>query len=550
MKPTLSQTTYINKLITSALLIEASWDDFVKTYELKNDAVLKNEAINLMIIADTIRELCIGQDEFECIGICSNIAELINEYLNDNCNNKGKEQEISAHIEVLKKYIESKYRDSFENEVKQKNDDQKIVLLLCNEEETINDLTKNMNYYGFEPKIINKVQDLYLYANSDKFPRVILLDLDLLKEWNMTIQTFKDMLLESSTYNEQKNKIVVLSSECGFETRLSIVRSKMDYLFSKPINPNMLMDKIDTLFVSNKSANNYRVLLIEDSETMIRFVKRTLEMEAMRVESVSIPSKAVNKIIDFAPDLILMDMYMPECDGLELARIIRQYESFTGTPIVFLSNEQDIKKQMTAMQIGADDFLTKPIQAEHLVAAVTTRIERHRILSSFIKQDSLTGLLNHTHLKRGLESLVDRAKRTSTPVSFAMVDIDFFKKVNDTYGHYAGDRVIKSLARLLKNRLRKTDIVGRYGGEEFAVALWNTTKEQAYTIIDGLREDFSKIEHKSDDGDTFKCSFSSGVASYPEFESPIDLSLEADKALYDSKHGGRNMVSVATKKKK
>lgn len=267
----------------------------------------------------------------------------------------------------------------------------------------------------------------------------------------------------------------------------------------------------------------------------------------MSVHVESQPDKVLSAIGDFNPDLILMDMYMPTCDGQELSRIIRQYESFTSIPIVFLSSETNVKKQLAAMQIGADDFLTKPIDPEHLVMSVATRVQRHRILSSYMVQDSLTGLLNHTKLKQRLDQTLQKALRSKIPMAFAMIDIDHFKRVNDNHGHPTGDRVIKSLARLLQKRLRKTDSIGRYGGEEFAVIFWDADVAAASRILDEIREDFAKIEHRAD-GEAFSCTFSAGVAGFPEYPDGHSINGAADRALYVAKRQGRNRVMDAQEK--
>jgi diguanylate cyclase (GGDEF)-like protein len=196
------------------------------------------------------------------------------------------------------------------------------------------------------------------------------------------------------------------------------------------------------------------------------------------------------------------------------------------------------------MSLGGDDFLTKPIRPEHLVSSVSSRIERSRLLRSFMVRDSLTGLLNHTAIKDQLEREVARAKRQGMPLSFAMIDIDRFKRVNDTYGHPVGDRVIKSLSRLLKQRLRANDVVGRYGGEEFAVIMVDTDGSAALKVLEGIREAFSCLRQVAD-GNEFFVTFSGGVADVADFDDAIKLGDSADKALYEAKHAGRNRLVLA-----
>jgi diguanylate cyclase (GGDEF)-like protein len=196
------------------------------------------------------------------------------------------------------------------------------------------------------------------------------------------------------------------------------------------------------------------------------------------------------------------------------------------------------------MSLGGDDFLTKPIKPGHLVSSVSSRIQRSRMLRSFMVRDSLTGLLNHTAIKDQLEREVARAKRLKTPLAYAMIDIDLFKRVNDTYGHPVGDRVIKSLSRLLKQRLRETDVVGRYGGEEFAVIMSDTDGPAAMKVLDNIRDAFSRFSHLAD-GKEFSVTFSGGIADVALSGDAIKLGDFADRALYEAKHAGRNRLVLA-----
>jgi diguanylate cyclase (GGDEF)-like protein len=159
----------------------------------------------------------------------------------------------------------------------------------------------------------------------------------------------------------------------------------------------------------------------------------------------------------------------------------------------------------------------------------------------YMERDSLTGLLNHTHLIHNLSKEIQRAERVGRPVCFAMIDLDHFKSVNDTHGHLTGDRVLKSLARHLQDTLRKTDIIGRYGGEEFGVVLFNVDLETAAKVMDKVREDFAAMPQESGDG-KFSVTFSCGIASYPEFDGPGPINEAADRALYQAKAKGRNTV--------
>jgi len=315
--------------------------------------------------------------------------------------------------------------------------------------------------------------------------------------------------------------VMFISALDDVAARLEAVRVGGLAFFSKPVSIGVLVDRLDEL-TSTIPPQPYRVLIVDDSTSLADYHAALLGEVGMVVKVVDQPLEVMGPLREFSPDLILMDIYMPECSGLELAKVIRQLEAFVSIPIVFLSSEIDLDKQLSAMSLGGDDFLTKPIRPEHLISSVTSRIQRSRLLRSFMVRDSLTGLFNHSTIKDHLEWEVARAKREKTPLAYAMVDIDHFKQVNDIYGHPVGDRVIKSLSRLLKQRLRETDVIGRYGGEEFAVVMSNTDGHAAMKVLDEIRDAFSRLKHLAD-GREFSATFSCGIAEVALFEDAIKL---------------------------
>jgi diguanylate cyclase (GGDEF)-like protein len=334
--------------------------------------------------------------------------------------------------------------------------------------------------------------------------------------------------------------VLFISERGDLSARLEGVRAGGDAYFTKPLDAAELVDKLDAL-TAHDAPEPYRILVVDDESALAAYFALVLQGAGMSTLVVTDPTTIMQPLVDFRPDLILMDVYMPQCTGLELATVIRQQEDFVSIPIVFLSAEKSIDKQLAAMSSGGDDFLEKPIGAEHLISSVTTRAKRSRQLRSFMIRDSLTGLLNHTTIKERLSIETARAERSGGPLSFAMLDIDFFKSINDRFGHLVGDRVIKSLSRLLVQRLRKTDIIGRYGGEEFAVILSDTDADTAEQVLDEIRIGFSQLHHRTSDQD-FAVTFSCGVAEFPEWGDAAQLNDAADKALYEAKRSGKNRV--------
>jgi diguanylate cyclase (GGDEF)-like protein len=252
----------------------------------------------------------------------------------------------------------------------------------------------------------------------------------------------------------------------------------------------------------------------------------------------------MSQLVEFQPDVILMDVYMPDCTGLELAMVIRQEEAFVGVPIVFLSRETDRMKQIAALGEGGDDFFTKPVAPEQLVPAVSARAQRGRTLRLFMEKDGLTGLFRHSRIIEQLEVAVRRADRQHGKLAVAMLDIDGFKEVNDEHGHLAGDQVLKALAYLLRQRLRMSDVLGRFGGDEYVVVLPDTDGEAAMEKMDDIRRNFAAIEHETGQG-SFSVTLSCGVGEFPTALTSHELIAAADEALYRAKRGGRDRVLLA-----
>ena len=337
--------------------------------------------------------------------------------------------------------------------------------------------------------------------------------------------------------------VIFVSQREDLETRLASVRAGAAAYYTKPIDLASMIETLDRLTSQDDDAA-YRILIVDDDESMAYHNALMLQRAGMDTRVLTDPKSILEILPEFQPELILMDLYLPGCTGIELAAVIRQQEIYVGTPIVFFSVETDISKHLDAMRAGGDDFLIKPIDPDHLLASVEARVHRARAITSLMVRDSLTGLLNHTAIEEQLMRELGLQLRHDGVLSYAIIDIDNFKQVNDRYGHAAGDKVIRSLSRLLRQRFRTTDLLGRYGGEEFVVVLPATDSRLATRLLDDVRAAFSQLKFSVGDR-SFSVSFSAGIASAPPYTECISLQGEADKALYLAKEAGRNRVITA-----
>ena len=397
------------------------------------------------------------------------------------------------------------------------------------------ELARQLRFFGFDAQLFDAAP-AFLAALAARPPQAVLVDA-------MALQKLPAQMCAAFSENARSCSTIFVADGGSLQDRLAAVRMGCHAYLVRPLSASAVLDVI-TRLASPQQAEAGKVLIVEDSPATAALYAEILRAAGFVSRSILDPMQVLEALQDSVPELILMDMHMPGASGEELAKVIRQQDAYLSIPIVFLSAETDADRQREAMALGGDEFLQKPIKPEHLVSAVKSRIARYRGLRAIMMRDSLTGLLNHTTFKERLRAEAARAARTGKPLAVAMLDIDRFKRVNDSYGHPAGDRVIKALAILLKRRLRSSDVIGRYGGEEFALALPDTDIAAARELVEQIRGDFAEIGHAAKEG-VFRCTLSAGLSNCPPYSDAEALIEAADEALYAAKRGGRNLVMLA-----
>ncbi|GFM78714.1 MULTISPECIES: response regulator [Pseudomonas] len=414
----------------------------------------------------------------------------------------------------------------------------KPVYVVLQDRERAERLAKQLEFFGLSALSLDNVAQ-FQSAMLERHPSVIIMDVDFSGPG-------EGLKLASQVQEglEQKLPLLFFSHhETDTPTRLAAVRAGGEEFLTGTLEASSLLEKIEVL-TCVAQYEPYKVLVIDDSRAQATHTERVLNAAGIVTRTLLDPIQAMSELAEFQPDLIILDMYMPGCTGTELAKVIRHNDRYVSVPIIYLSAEDDQDKQLDAMSEGGDDFLTKPIKARHLITTVRNRAARARSLKARMVRDSLTGLYNHTHILQLLEDCSFRARRENKPLCFAMLDIDHFKKVNDSHGHPMGDRVIKSLALFLKQRLRKTDFIGRYGGEEFAIVMPDTDIQSAHQVLEEIRYRFAEIHYPAQPTDLF-CTFSAGVVALGVYDDSLTLASQADNALYRAKHAGRNQIHSA-----
>ncbi len=339
--------------------------------------------------------------------------------------------------------------------------------------------------------------------------------------------------------------VLMLSAAGDVLDLAEAIHAGADACYTKPAEIEPAYRKLLQL-LERVQADVPRVLVVEDDEFHAAFARRVLESAGYAVDVCSLPRQFSEHMSTFQPELLLMDVNLPEISGYDLARLVRQQEQHAALPIIFLTSEVEMESRIRAAKAGGDEHLTKPVHPALLASAVAARLERARFLKTLLHRDGLTRLLTHASFMEQVQQVIDRRWRTTTgPASLVLLDVDHFKGVNDAHGHQAGDRVLATLAGSLRQHLRRTDIIGRYGGEEFGVLLDHLTPQDARRLIARLLGEFATLDHSAGRDDHFRVTFSAGIAGFEEGYDRHAWIDAADKALYAAKASGRNTVIVS-----
>ncbi|MBC7542757.1 MAG: response regulator [Candidatus Sericytochromatia bacterium] len=341
--------------------------------------------------------------------------------------------------------------------------------------------------------------------------------------------------------------ILVVSAGNAFLDKVEAIHSGSDGYFVKPVDWDVVGERLGQL-LERQVRTTARILSVEDDPDQAMIIRTYLESAGYQVQICRDPQTFEAAISTFQPDLVLLDVSLPGLDGYTLARYLRQDERHTTLPIIFLTGHSQMSDKVESLRAGGNDFLVKPISPAILVATVAAHLERAALLKGLLDRDGLTRLLTHTAFWQRAKAVVARQHRhTMSSAALAMIDLDHFKSVNDRFGHPTGDRVLVSLATMLRQSLRPSDVIGRYGGEEFALLIDDLRLEEAERLVNRLLSDFAAVAHPAPDGSTFHVTFSGGVAMFDPHEDVDVWKERADKALYQAKRAGRRQVVVHSK---
>lgn len=341
--------------------------------------------------------------------------------------------------------------------------------------------------------------------------------------------------------------IFFVGAKSGFLDKVQAIHCGADGFFQTPVDWETVEKRLKYLMERGK-AQNYKILSVEDDPDQAYFIRYVLESAGYRVHHIADPMQFEETLLSFNPDLVMLDILLPGMTGYELSRYLRQDERWATLPILFLTTQNQLEAHIESARAGADDHLVKPVAPALLLSTTASRLERARFVKNLLHRDGLTRLLTHTAFMEQAQAVVAQSKRNPNRMAALMlIDLDRFKAVNERFGYATGDKSLMALSTVLRQRLRTSDILGRFGGEEFAIIVEDLEEYDAVNLAQRLLHDFSSLKQKAADGAEFQMTFSAGVAMLDAKLMDVERwRRHAEQALRAAKNNGRNCVMKVT----
>jgi diguanylate cyclase (GGDEF)-like protein len=381
-----------------------------------------------------------------------------------------------------------------------------------------------------------------LLEKNDFFPRVLIVD----EEYpDSDVSGFDLVKVYKATHGDSAGSLGMIFDDVEVSARVEAMKKGVEVFVSKSFAINKLLEACQ-LELSLKEPNEFKVLMLDNDQETCDFIVKSLGAIGIHCRTFGCGDDLFEELKKYNPDLLIMEISLPDYDGLNLLRLLRFDFYYKDLPVIVTSKDSDDVVVEAAYRIGIDDYMTKPLSSNVFQARITNFTQKVIYQNVVRDRDSLTGLLNRRAFVEQFQMSLWRSLRTNMKMTFALIDLDLFKNVNDTYGHVAGDEVLVRFSRFLLSYFRRSDLIGRWGGEEFAILLEDVELVKAEKLLNDLLLNF-QIEPLLMREPKLRITFSCGLVGFPEGGASLEeLYRAADKALYLAKEKGRNrIVSVA-----
>lgn len=443
----------------------------------------------------------------------------------------------------------------------------------------VDDLEQNVKL--LEAKLLSEYYTV-LTANSGTSAIEILdtqsVDIILLDVMMPGMDGFETCKRIKANINTKHIPIVMVTALTDLEDRVKGLQAGADEFLTKPISDTALFARvkslartkniIDELHLRNKINREFgeslpdieddfsksKIILLDDDIVQAKNIKTYLQPITQFITLASIPEEIFNSS-EAACDLIIISCQI-EQDALRVGVSLRSHPKFRNVVLMFLAQEEDMPIVIRSMDLGINDYFMYPVDKSELQARVRTQLRR-KLYQDYLRKeleekvnlstkDGLTGVFNRRYFDIHIKQMSEKAKISNQKISLLILDMDFFKLVNDNYGHQSGDKVLQSLCEILKQSVRVTDLIARYGGEEFAVLFSNMELDSAVEKAESIRKAVADFEFEiPGQAQAIKKTISIGVAEFSPQEEVESFISRTDKALYRAKESGRNRVEKA-----
>lgn|GEM_PF-585041 len=407
-----------------------------------------------------------------------------------------------------------------------------------------NELLLCAHKYDFDILFFDQMADYVMAVQVDDGDSLFVIDLDVLYNMQDDMQhsrkqtMFLSDLLQRLPADRSYVYLQTARQSERFLLQQKLVESNCLAYAEKPIPNDVLVDKLFTLFGRHKRGETNTVVYLGDKPVfdLDEFAEHAIEL----IEHKDLQNLHL-RVRELQPDIVVIE----ESHYLRTEAIVRvlqkNIEADPSREIIMLQHKVDAALTRDAFDSGFDDVLLD-VDTDLLTRQLVNRIDKIRVNKDLISRDRATGLLNKIGLQKRAQDAIRRAGREAKSLAYGIVDIDKFKTINDTWGHYFGDIVIKRLSLVLSAQLGPRDLLSRFGGEEFVLVFWDCSAEEGQKKLDAMRQAFCAVVFEVKPGEKMQFSFSGGIASYPEQKTENELFLHADEMLYHAKEGGRNRI--------
>lgn len=388
---------------------------------------------------------------------------------------------------------------------------------------------------GYVVAVSNNITTLQHYAENQT-PNMIILD--------GTFDTQTSSLFAEAAHLLKSQfpdaPILYIFRVNDFANRLQAVRFGAKHYLTQPITVHQILESVDNLLGAHPQ-EPYRVLILEEDSDLAQLYQTSLEQAGIHTKLLIDPSAFINALVEFQPETILLDSTQAQCSGLELAAILRQEEAYEPINLLFLSVVP--QQHLPLWSLGNDQILTKPIPLDYLVELILHKARTSRKLQQDLSHDKLTGLLNEHSFRERLQANIALAERSGSPVMVAILDLVQFKTINLQQGYWVGNQILKNIAKMLRQRLRRGDLIGRSRSNQFLIALYDADETSSIQVLQQLLPEISVLPPLM--GESLQLQWNVGIAHYPGHihkynELSLDMLAVAANALQTAKQQGNH----------